>query len=136
MTISEHSGIDDLMVVCLHFAEEEKTSFGDISKNGGCSCLMDSCRMNLRTSLIQLTQDSPYCTTNEPNHYRSIVINASSLRQAYKHMVAARNLEHVGDQCLFLRVWGLPRLWSGTSCRANGTDVSWLTVQTFGVGDR
>jgi hypothetical protein len=38
MTISEHSGIDDLLAVCLHFAEEVDEAFGDISKHGGDFC--------------------------------------------------------------------------------------------------
>ena len=47
MTISEHSGIDDLMVVRLHFAEEVDEAFGDIFKRGGGFCSLDSRRMNL-----------------------------------------------------------------------------------------
>ena len=37
MTISEHFNIDDLLAVCLHFAEEVDDVFGDISKH---NCLV------------------------------------------------------------------------------------------------
>jgi hypothetical protein len=41
MTISEPSNIDDLLAVCLHFAEGEKTFFGDIFKRGGGVCSLN-----------------------------------------------------------------------------------------------
>jgi hypothetical protein len=42
MTISEHSGIDDLMVVCLHFAKEVDEASCDIFKHGGDLYLVKS----------------------------------------------------------------------------------------------
>lgn len=42
MTISEHSGIDDLLAVCLHFAEQVDKAFGDILKIGGRSYSLES----------------------------------------------------------------------------------------------
>jgi hypothetical protein len=38
MTISEHSNIDDLLAICLHFTEEVDEAFGDILKHDSHSC--------------------------------------------------------------------------------------------------
>lgn len=42
MTISEPSNIDDLLAVCLHFAEEVDEAFGDILRYGGDFCSLES----------------------------------------------------------------------------------------------
>lgn len=59
MTISEHFNIDDLLAVCLHFAEEVDDVFGDISKHNYLSCSLESRWMCLQEDIVLLSSSLP-----------------------------------------------------------------------------
>lgn len=118
MTISEHFEIDDLLAVCLHFAEVNKLSLGNISKHD----------LDLFLFVCRIYSTSPecpsWCATNVHLSwdFTAAVSSVLPMRiQTYGLSPQSGRRYLQQNQCLFLRLWGLVTANVWCSCRANGT---------------